>query len=258
MKKIFLLAILSIGLCSCSNNQKLKNDIIQFSELKIENEYIIGKMKNTDEKAYDITIWFNLKSGSIEEKELCTETIKPKESKDLKCRLYHNEDDSFNLKINSIDIKEKKIPTLNEGEINFETLEYYFENISNSHLMNLFSIANKYDYDNPYLDKIEYDGEEIVISGNIKKDNITFVEFFDVNTEKLTMLSFLIPNNDEIHKDLIMNISIIPTFSADFNTSTKIVKALSKKDMEIGTCIQIDDWCYYSTASDSGIGIIID
>ena len=54
-----------------------------------------------------------------------------------------------------------------------------------------------------------------------------------------------------------MNISIIPTLSTDINTSTEIVKALSAKDMEVGTCVEIDDWCYYSTASNDEIGIII-
>ena len=258
MKKILFILILCIGLCGCNNGQKLNNDIIQFSKLRIEDEHIVGQIKNKDDyKAYDVSIWFTLKNGEIEEKEICYETIKPGETKDLKCMLYNDEDDTYNFEISSIELEEIEIPELNEGEIDLKTLEYYFESISNNHFMNLFSIANEYDYDDPYLDKIEYDGETIVISGNIEKDNITFVEIFDTNTEKLRMLSFLIPNNDEIHNNLIMNISIIPTLSTNINTSTEIVKTLSTKDMEVGACVEIDDWCYYSTASDDEIGIII-
>ena len=69
MKKILFILILCIGLCGCNNSQKLNNDIIQFSKLRIEDEHIVGQIKNKDDyKAYDVSIWFTLKNGEIEEK----------------------------------------------------------------------------------------------------------------------------------------------------------------------------------------------
>lgn len=117
MKKILLILITCICLCGCNdNNQELENDIIKFSELKIEDEHIVGQIKNTDDdKAYDVSIWFNLKNGEIEEEELCTERIKPGETKSLNCRIFNDEDSTYEIEISEVNLKEFDIPVLNEG-----------------------------------------------------------------------------------------------------------------------------------------------
>ena len=79
--------------------------IIQFSELKYEDDYIVGKIKNTDtSNAYDITIHFIYKSGNLEEHGVCYEQLDAGETKQLEC-LEFDIDETYTIKVDDIDIE---------------------------------------------------------------------------------------------------------------------------------------------------------
>ena len=59
--KIFVLFILIMLLCGCKISWMNK---FQFSDLKYKDNYIVGKVKNTTDNKYKITVYFKLKSGS--------------------------------------------------------------------------------------------------------------------------------------------------------------------------------------------------
>lgn len=79
--------------------------IIQFSELKYEADYIVGKIKNTDpSNAYDIKMHFTYKSGNLKENGLCFEQLDAGETKELKCLAY-DIDETYTIKVDDIELE---------------------------------------------------------------------------------------------------------------------------------------------------------
>ncbi len=256
MKKILLgLAIGSLGLLTvgCENKTKQKaEDIIQISALKLEDDYITGKIKNTDlEKAYDITITFDLKSGTLEDTRYCHESLKPSETKDLKCLMY-DIDNTYTFKIQNIELEEATIPSLSEGEIDNETLEYHFEEIYDSHISNLLSLVSglNSEYEYPYIDSIDYKNNLITIQSNFNSgtNSISITEMYNSENSKISGVLIIAQYQEEnFIKKLINYIQFMSFLPQDINSRMLIKQALSQRDLELGNCYNIGEWCITPT-----------
>lgn len=82
--KIFVLFILIMLLCGCKISWMNK---FQFSDLKYKDNYIVGKVKNTTDNKYKITVYFKLKSGSLVEGDSCQINLDPNQTR-LYCILW--------------------------------------------------------------------------------------------------------------------------------------------------------------------------
>ena len=183
--------------------QKSWKSMFQVSEIKIDNDYIVAKIKNVESKAYDLKIDLQLKSGSLTETEKCYLTIKPNEIKDLKClTMGHN---GYEAKITNIEFTEKIIPELKDGKIEQEVLEYHFDKIYEQHRLNFISFTLINDItqkDYPYISLIEYDSSdsELTIGGTITDgnyNNVLYIETYNTITNELDRFSFSITTKDE-------------------------------------------------------------
>lgn len=257
MKKILLILITCICLCGCNdNNQKLENDIIKFSELKIEDEHIVGQIKNTDDdKAYDVSIWFNLKSGSLEEEELCTERIKPGETKSLNCRIFNDEDSTYEIEISEVNLKEFDIPVLNEGKIDVDTLEYHFEDILNEHVIHVMNIVIGSEIEYPYISSVEYNDNIIKIWSYFEKDgnSIGIVENYDSDKQELILFQVFLPTGDENFIDRIATETAEMLYNDFYSINSIVNILLNEEDFEPGYCIKYRDWCISTTIGESTI-----
>ncbi|HIU40272.1 MAG TPA: hypothetical protein IAB68_03135 [Candidatus Aphodocola excrementigallinarum] len=247
MKKIIyivLLAYLTLCLSGCSS-WKSK---IKVSELTIDDGYVVGKVKNVSNQAYDATLEFELKSGTLKLEETCYDTFKPNETKNIKCIILEDVDDTYNVKLKNIELKEKNIPTLKEGTISNNTLEYHFEEIYDKHTLNFLSISSDYDGNSyPYIDSAEYEEDSLTIKYEIYSLNNTasFTEVYDTNTNELNSFYFTIYGDldEDFVDDIIASVSIMNSFRNTVTSSTSMLKALSEKDVDPSKCILVDNWC---------------
>lgn len=247
MKKVIhIIFLISLTLClfGCSN-WKSK---IKVSELKIDDGYVVGKVKNVTNQAYDATLKFELKSGSLKLEETCYDTFKPNETKDIKCIMFEDIDDTYKVKLKDIELKEKNIPTLKEGTISNNTLEYHFEEIYDKHTLNFLSISSDYDGNSyPYIDSAEYEEDSLTIKYEVYSLNNTasFTEVYDTNTNELNSFYFTIYGDldKDFVDDIIASVSIMNSFRNTVTSSTSMLKALSEKDVDPSKCILVDNWC---------------
>ena len=196
IKFIICMLIFPFILCGCSKKWEKS---VQISSLKYEDDYIKGRMKNLTNNAYKATITFEVKSGSLTEKKYCYELLRPKDTVNLECLAY-GMDDTYKIKIENVELDNYTIPNLSEGEIDIETLKYYFQNIYDAHNLNFISFTTDIDEMNyPYIDEIEYEKDRIIIHGTISKNNdsISYYETYNIETQELDNLYVLLYTKDD-------------------------------------------------------------
>lgn len=246
MRKLLLIVVCCLCLCGCGEKNDWK-DKVQVSQLKLDDNYLIGKIKNTTDKFYDITIIFKLKSGTLEDTDVCYEIIRPNENKNLKCLVY-DIDDTYIYEIKDIELTEKEIPVLLEGNIDINALEYYFEKIYEAHQLNFIAFSTDIiDTSFPYISKIKYKDNEITIIGDIIQgsNKVSYIGEYDTTTNDLNRISFYESrSNDKSFTDsLITRISLMNSIATTSKTSLEIGKALLRTDIEEGYCVIVDNWC---------------
>lgn len=260
--KIFLFIVLVLLICGCDNKEEEKwKDVFQVSELKFDGNYIVGKVKNTKDKAYDITIYFELQSGSLIEEEFDSEVIKPNEIIDIKTLVY-GYDDSYDIKLKKIEYKEKEIPKLDYDNIDIETLKYYFEDIYDKHLsITSFRWDLQFDEDlnyYPYIDEIKYQSYDDTI--NIKYSyfdsetlfQIYISDSYSTKDEELQTVYININHFDETLLSKIQS-SIIRGVTDDYSYNSSYNYYLNE-EVELGKCWVVNDWCISRrTGADGGI-----
>ncbi len=257
MKKILVVALCTFLLCGCGKKEDDWKKTIQLSTLEIKNDYIVGQIKNLKDKAYKLTLTIELKSGSLTEEKTCYETIKPNETRNLKCILASNKiNDTYTAEIKTIEITEKEIPELKEGKIDRDTLEYHFEEIFDAHTLNFVSLALLMDsMQYPFIDEIEYEKDKIVLSGSFTQENnfFSYVETFNTNTSKLSSAYFYTSvNNDEKFTDsLLTKISLMPSINLNTGDSITINRTLKRTDIKEGYCINAGSWCISTRTDDT-------
>lgn len=244
--KVFIILILVLVLCGCNKSWENK---FQVSEFNLEDDHIVGKIKNKTNQAYDLTIEFELKNGSLTLEEKCYEKIRPYEIRNLECIAY-DVDEEYEVKINNIEFEEFEIPKLEYGEIDEETLEFYFEKIYNNHRLLatglLFDVDDVLNY--PYIDSIEYElltEDEIVIRYRTEydKSSIYVTEYYSAESEKLNSLFVSIfDSTEEIENEIKTNISYNSVINSNY---ISILSALNK-DVKEGYCWIVDNWCVSS------------
>lgn len=247
---VFILtSIISIIFITGRNNWKSKFGI---SNLAVEDDYIVGKIKNKTDEAYDITLKINLKNGSLIEEKNCYMFIKPNETKNIKCISMGFND--YKVKVNDIIFKKKKIPSITGGGITKEALEYYFEDIYEQHTNNFISFASlnrKFDEAYPYIDKVEYDivdKNAVKITGVMGDVDciVSYGSEYNASNNKLENIYFLITTkDDELREKIIDKISLLSSFSVGNYVEFK--RALSREESSLEYCYKVGtDWCVSS------------
>lgn len=251
MKKLFIIIIVLLCVSGCKKEWE-KN--VQISELKYEDNYIVGRMKNLTDKAYNVTITFKVKSGSLVDSKYCYELLRPNDIIDLECLAY-NIDETYEIEIEDIKFEEVKIPQLEIGIINEETLEYHFEDIYKAHELNFISFTANIDEENyPYIEGINYNGNEINIKGNISNgENIlSYTETYDVKSGDLTSLFIFILSDEEFLNTVTTKISLMQSITRSSSESISILKTLKRTDIEVDYCVKVGTWCINTGFSGNG------
>ncbi len=256
IKILFIIPIMVLCLCGCSKGWKKS---VQISSLKYEDNYIKGRMKNLTDKAYDLTITFKVKSGSLIEKKYCYELLKPKDTIDLECIVY-DIDDTYKIEIEDVEFNEIEIPKLTTGKIDVETLKYHFADIYKEHTLNFTSFTiDINDKNYPYIDEIEYKNDEIEINGKITKgtNSLYYYETFDTKKDQLKYLNVFVYSKDEdFINAIITKLSLMRSIFTSSNDVFSIMQVLQRKDIDYGYCIKVGNWCIgtdYSSSDDSFI-----
>ncbi len=258
--KVFLIItlIITLILTGCGNSW---NNKIQASDFKLKDDYIIGKLKNVTDKAYDLKITFSLKSGSIEEDEICHELIKPKQTLNIEC--ISTEHEGYKVKIKDIKLDERKIKKLKSGEIDIDTFEYYFTNIYKEHLINITGIGGTENIkDWPYISEIEYNEakDTIKISGriteNLGTDNLNYfayTEEFDTTTGDITdFAAFIRTNDEEFLSSILTKIAFMKSFNKYKSNSIDLLSALKHESIGLDRCLKVGtQWCVSSSIDDT-------
>lgn len=248
MKKIIVLLLIVCIISGCNN----KNNI-QVSELKYEDDYIIGTIKNTINKNYNLDITIQTKSGTLINEEHCYVTIKPYESKELKC-LILNLDETYKYEIKKIEKKEFDTPKLEFGEIDEKTLKYYFENIYYNHSRLVYDL--KYNLNDEKVkykqDIIEYKDGIISFTNAFEYENnkILSVSEYSTKNQKLNSIGITIENeNKQIEENIIQAIS----FTSDNATDNIKIYSILQKETEYGKCTFVNNLCYAKYVKDDSI-----
>lgn len=235
---------------------------IGFSDLKIDDDYIVGKIQNKTNKHLKVTITFELKSGSIKDTDYCYVNIEADTIEDLKCLAY-DKNISYKVKVVDVETKEIKNKNFSNGDkISSRDFTDYFKEVYNEHHKLFYSIfaTNEEDFEEissyPYADEIEYIIEdsdkylEIKNNLNYKGTLISVYEYFNLDDNKLESLSILYQTNDDIleyfKKWLYMG--FIDEYSG-YNDSYYIRKAIST-DAEEGRCTKVGSYCFSKRTDD--------
>lgn len=243
MKKFLLITLILLCVCGCGKDSW--ENKIQVSTLKFEDNHIIGKIKNLTDKAYELDITFEVKSGSLVDDEFCYETIKPNETIDFECLTY-NVDETYTFKIKDIKLEEFEIPELKAGKLDYETFEYHFEDIEEQHRLNFISFTlDIEDSEYPYIEEIDYLHDKLEIYSEIQQDeNLAhFYETYNSNTDELESLRLIISGDDDFLNETLTDVSLMQSISNSSGESLSVNRALLRKDIESGYCVKIYDWC---------------
>lgn len=249
MKRLFLFiaSFIMLVILSGCNNWKSSIDV---STLKIEDDYIVGKIKNTTNNAYDAIMTFELKSGSLTIEQECSEIFKPNEIKDIKCLLLDDVDDSYKVELKNVELKNKEIPNLSEGKINMDALEYHFEEIYNLHTLNFvsFNLIDNIEENYPYIEEIEYKNNEIIIKSKITQGEncVDFTGTYSTLDNEMERLSFgmLSSTDEEFIEQILSDVAKMSSIreNGGYN-SISIKNTLLRKDIGKAECIKYGNIC---------------
>ena len=246
MKKkilLFTIVVIFVFASGCSNNSWKKK--IQISNLKYEDNYVKGKIKNMTDKYLSLHIKFLYESGSLKLNGYCFQDLKANELTDLKC-LEYEIDNTYKIEIESIDIKEKEIPSLNVGEINQEALEYHFKDIFYNHLSLMLSTIHSIinENDRYFIDKItNYENDELKIeySKKVYDTLYSFIETYSKTDSRLKKIYIFMIGNPNIER-IALGLSTSEPFGSKITQAKSIYNAI-KTETESGYCRKISDWC---------------
>lgn len=241
MKKIALILI-TFTACILLTGCESWKSIFQVSELKVEDSSIVGKIRNTTNYPYELTITFAQKNGDIEEEDKAYITIKPNETYELD--EFTNLDDSHEIKISNIEYKEIKEPKLKDGEIDTNTLKYHFRDIYENHTYNMLAFTTIFEDSlgkYPYMDTIEYDSDEGMV--NIKFSFMEGTNYLGVDAKyetvlgDLSLISFMVSYVDsDFQEDAINSISQMKDFR---DNSISFLKNMKAEETTLGYYTEI-------------------
>lgn len=252
-KKCLILIVLLLLCITITGCGKKWNKTIQVSEIEYDDGYLVGKIKNLKDEAYSMYIIFQAKSGSLTETVTCSEIIKPYETLNLKCTAY-GINDKYQITLDDVELTKYKIPKLETGKIEIETLKYHFKEIYHQHTLNLSSVRTtieqiKY----PCIDNIEYNNDKIKIEYSVSHGEKIFssTETYDISDNELKEAYIAVNNGDsEFVKDIAFDISLMNSFSKTPREQMAVYKVLLNQDTENGYCTKIGNWCILADYSD--------
>lgn len=250
MKKILFIVCCLILVTGCSKNSY--NKIIQFSEFKYDDDYIIGKMKNTKDKNYNIEITFLVKSGNLTEEKYCYETIKSNETKEINC-LAFDIDNTYNIEIIDLNLEEFETPKLKEGKIDEDVLKYYFEDIYDLYSMFIFNVNSQENVDS--LGEIKYleNENKIEIDSKIYNQNHDLVlikSSYDTENLQINNIVTVTTENNDLKEDIVEAYSFL-----DIDNVYDITKAL-EEECEEDEYYTIGDYGYAKHFNDETVSYI--
>ncbi len=264
MKKLVLIFI-SIFLITGCGGDKWK-DTIQFSELKIEDNDIVGDIKNLTDKMYDVTIEFEFKNGDLVETELCSMYLEPNDKTELDCYIL-NTDSKYEVKV--IDVVYEEIPTFEDKDFKIgdklseEDIKIYFNKALDTHTLFMITLlldledklVSEVDLEYPFLDNVILFEDEIIKSTlffEANNSNIFLGE--DINhitgDYKFIYISIYGDNIEDTTNKIISSLSL----NSALNVYTPSYLNLSdylEENTEEGKCYELGKYCYSIERTDT-------
>ena len=257
-----LLLLLSICLVGCGNDGWKSK--VELSNLKIEDNYVVGKMKNKTDNYYKVRIDYIISSGSLSNESSCNDELKPNETKDIKC-LEMNYDSTYNIEIKDVILTESTIPKKTnysgtDVEITEEELDYYYKDISsdfNMQMIGIFTYENN-DRDSmkyPYITSIKLSGEDkiqLYYMGTYNGIKVNVAGEYKIKSKELGSLMIFVSNsNNDTIDTLRFNISHI-NFFMDNALSSELAYVWNnlKTTNEEGYAYKIGNLMYSVSESD--------
>lgn len=252
MKKIIILVVTILFFSGCGNNWEKK---IQLSALKVENNNIVGKMKNTTNKAYNVKIIFDLLSGTLEEEQTCEKILKPNETLDFEC--YVNDiDDTYTFGVKNIELNQIKVPELTENPSE-EAVKYYFQSIYDNHKMNFefLDVALNSSSSQSFVSTDYIENKLGIVDAFGSAGSYLYLySKFDENLERLSFLygeiDFI---GDEVWQNEIVNsISLLIALNDQryLSFTSEIEEALLSKNLAENECLMVSDLCIMANYDD--------
>ena len=172
------------------------------SEIKLEDDYIVGEIRNKTDLAYDVRLKFKLINGTITDEDTCSFIMRPHQTRKIHCASTNHE--NYEAELSDIKFKEIDIPKLKDGEIDASVVEYYFEDIYNEHIYNVIGFTfldSSFSKEYPYINNAEYskDDAELLLTtifSNSDSNTYYISEKFNVNNKKMEYVSVMIFTND--------------------------------------------------------------
>ena len=244
--KIGVLLAFIIMLGGCGNPW---DKTFSVSELKVENNYIDGEIKNKTEFAYNVEMEFELNNGNLSDSDTCSFIMRPHQTRKMHCISMDHED--YEVKLSNIEFEKMDIPELKDGKVDATAVEYYFEEIYNEHIYNVIYFTlldSRFSKEYPFISSAEYlrDDAELILTANFSdNDNNAYYisEKFDIGTNNMEYVSIMIFTNDASEFETIRY--LISKFKAFKNiTYGDIRGTLGKENTPELSCYNIENkWC---------------
>ena len=249
MKKSKILLILIIPVLLLSGCKAKYTSKFQFSDLKYDDDYIIGHVKNITDNKYKLEISLELKNGGIKEDAKCNVNLNPKQTKKIKCLSYHNDDVTYEVKIKDVDFKQ--IPTFEEknfkddDKISEDDLKDYFEDAFYTHTMfNTSLLHGKTVGSYPYIKNTIYSNDKVQIFNmdTFEDTAFTSLEYYNKDGSFSSLyIEFSYTTQDEVDSfinNLSLSVSLIDS-DLEYSDVTKYMKEPIEDDM----CYKTHGYC---------------
>lgn len=252
------IVVILIGLClllvGCGDSWKSK---VELTDLKIDDNYVVGKIKNKTENYYDVSIDYIVKNGDFTDDGHCSMKLKPNSVDDIDC-VQMKYDSTYSVEVKNVELSELTIPKLDNSNLNEDSLEYYYKEIFKEHTTNMVSLAyDVEDFKYPYIDKVTYLSSGLIEFSTNFKYNGNFVAVTDAynTTTKKANHIFVMVSKQASSEDISTIISRITLMYSVINDSTSYTfdmsQALKRTDYEAGKCRIFGNWCVSTNYSDT-------
>lgn len=257
--------IILIGLCfllvGCGDSWKSK---VELTDLKIDDNYVVGKIKNKTDNYYSVSIDYIVKSGDFTDSGHCSIKLKPNSVDDIDC-VQMKYDNTYSVEVKNVELSELTIPKLDNSNLNADSLEYYYKDIFEEHTTNMVSLAyDVEDFKYPYIDKVSYyDSGEIGFrtSFNYNGNSVYVNDNYDTITNKAKSIFIMLSSNasqEDISKIIIRISSLYSVISDSTSYTLDMSQALKRTDYETGKCRLFGNWCVSTDYGDTLISFYLE
>lgn len=256
MKKLLSICLAAVTLCACSG--KSWENKVGISDLKVEENMIIGKIQNKTDRVVEAELAVIGKNGSLEVERTCTIALNPEFVEDLECYAYDFEDD---YEVILKDVKVTEYPTFYERNfqdgdtLTADDFRVYFNGAMEACTrFNSSVYRDAVDVEYPYVEECTYyqedDTAHVTNFGMNGKTNVFSDTYWNRYSGRIEMGIVMLGRNDDTEShfqevvDQVRMAFILDCLSGNAELyHTKIYSAL-KNPVELGYGYEYGGYVY--------------